>query len=141
MEVRKDDERMRNGDATSQPIIAVSPLCFKHQGEVTCGYPGHRLQLGRGLVVALAWGGQLCLRPPPLDVQPSAVDDQLVEALLCGGLRAGPLRELHEGTLLPADHRQRADLSKLVEVVPDNTAHTPHSTITTVSERISSPNW
>ena len=56
--------------------------------------------------------------PPPLDGQPASVEDQLVEGLLGGRLGSLPRCELDEGTLLPLDDGDGADLTKLVEMVP-----------------------
>ena len=57
-----------------------------------------------------------------LDVEPPSVHDEFVEGLLHSTLRRRSLRELHERALLSRDHRYRADLAKLVEVVPENRA-------------------
>ena len=56
--------------------------------------------------------------PPPLDGQPASVEDELVEGLLGGRLCSLPRGELDEGTLLPLDDGDGADLTKLVEMVP-----------------------
>lgn len=56
--------------------------------------------------------------PAPLDGEPASVDDELVEGLLGGRLGGLPRGELDEGTLLPLDYGDGADLAKLVEMVP-----------------------
>lgn len=56
--------------------------------------------------------------PAPLDGEPAAADDELVEGLLCGELSGLPRGELDEGALLPLHYGGGADLPKLVKVVP-----------------------
>lgn len=64
--------------------------------------------------------------PSPFDIESSAVHNQLVERLLGSHLGSLPGGELDEGTLLPLHNSDCADLSELVEMIPEE--HRPEKT-------------
>lgn len=64
---------------------------------------------------------RVLLPPSPLDVESSAIHDELVEGLLGGHLGSLPGGELDEGTLLSLHNSDRADLAELVEMISEET--------------------
>lgn len=68
--------------------------------------------------------------PSPLDIEPPAIHDQLVKGLLSGYLGSLPGGELDEGTLLPLHNSDGADLSKLVEMISEETQAKENRSVT-----------
>ena len=56
--------------------------------------------------------------PSPFDSEPSSINDQFVEGLLCSRFSRLACGKLDEGTLLPLDDGNGTNLTKLVEVAP-----------------------
>lgn len=56
--------------------------------------------------------------PSPFDSEPPSINDKFVEGLLSSHFSCLPCGKLDEGTLLPLDNGNSANLTKLVKVTP-----------------------